>query len=314
MQEMLKFLPLIAILFFGCSDRAYDDIVVDDIPTGQTAFQKMLIAQLAGKRPIKMAGGDDVFISSRWDSAGKGLTVAYLQRIIKKLGLTPEVHEYQMPNADFGGIDFLIEPLSGRNVYTILPSTSGSSEYILLGAHYDTGGRGVPGAIDNGSGMALILSVLREAMTLDARGKNLMIVFFDQEEEGMSAGSIAFADLVNKKGLNIHSVHSADMIGWDGDNNKEVELELPSKEIESIYRKHAALLDIPIFATEISSSDHYSFIKAGINAVGISHAYAKGDNSGKKDTPEDKFHLVNFEYLDSSTRLVHEVVKEIIND
>lgn len=311
---MLRFVGLMAMLFFSCSIREHHDIVVDEIPTSQIAFQKMLIAQLAGKHPIKTAGGDDLFINTRWDSEGKGLAVAYLQRIIEKLGLTPEVHEYQMSNADFGGIDFLIEPLNGRNVYTALPSTFGSSEYVLLGAHYDTGGRGVPGAIDNGSGMALIMGVLREAMKLKVRDKNLMVVFFDQEEEGMSAGSIAFADFVNKEGLDIHSVHSADMIGWDGDNNKEVELELPSKEIESIYRKHAALLGVPVYVTKISSSDHYSFIKAGINAVGLSHAYAKGDNSGKKDTPEDKYHLVNFEYLDSSTRLVYEVVKEIIND
>ena len=212
------------------------------------------------------------------------------------------------------GIDLLIEPITGKNIFTILPATDSSKGNIVIGAHYDTGGKGVPGAIDNGSGIALILGVLRKMQRVEQRNKNLIVVFFDQEEEDIRAGSTAFAHMLIGNKKPIHSVHSFDLIGWDGDNNKEIELELPSEEIESTYRHHAALLGIPLYVTTVNSSDHYSFIKEGLNGVGISQAYAKGDNSGKKDSPEDTFELVNFDYLHTSTDLAFEVIKDYMDD
>lgn len=310
---MSRFISIICILFLSCSTKEYPTIIIDEIPKNQMAFQKMIIAQLSGETSIKTINNDTISINNRWNSREKRLSIEYLKKIIEKLGLEPEMHNYSIPNTNFG-IDLLIEPLHGNNMFATLPSTTGSNEYVLMGAHYDTGGKNVPGAIDNGSGIALILGVLRKVKDLEIRNKNLMVVFFDQEEEGVSAGSTAFANYLHKTDLKIHSVHAYDMIGWDSDNNKEIELELPSKGIEQMYRKHASLLNIPIYTTNINSSDHYSFIKKGINAVGISQAYGKGDNSGKKDTPEDKYHLVNFEYLESATKLAYEVIKEIIND
>nr|WP_321244299.1 M28 family peptidase [uncultured Psychroserpens sp.] len=310
---MSRFFSLIFILFFSCSTKEYPNIIIAEIPKNQMEFQKMIIGQLTGEISINTEKNDSISINSRWSAAEKTLSREYLKQIIEKIGLEPETHNYSIPNTNFG-VDLLIEPLNGNNLYTTLPSTSESNEYVIMGAHYDTGGKNVPGAIDNGSGIALILSAIRKMAELKFRSKNVMVVFFDQEEEGVSAGSIAFADYLNKTDLKIHSVHSFDLIGWDSDNNKEIELELPSKDIERMYKKHAALLNIPIYTTNTNSSDHYSFIKAGINAVGISQAYGKGDNSGKKDSPEDRYHLVNFEYLESATKLAYEVIKDIIDD
>lgn len=310
---MPRFFSLIFILFLGCSTKEYPDIIIDEIPKNQMEFQKIIIAQLTGEKSIKTVGSDDISIYDRWSSQEKRVSLEYLKQILEKIGLEPVFHTYSIPNTNFA-VDLLIEPLNGTNIYATLPATSGSDEYVIMGAHYDTGGKNIPGAIDNGSGIALILSVLRKVKKLEFRNKNLMVVFFDQEEEGISAGSTAFANYLNKTDSKVHSVHTFDMVGWDSDNNKEIELELPSKEIEDIYRKHASLLNIPIYTTNTNSSDHYSFIKAGINAVGVSQAYGKGDNSGKKDTPEDKYHLVNFEYLESATKLAYEVIKEIINE
>jgi len=310
---MKRLFSLVMIIFFSCSTKKYRHVIIDEIPDNQMEFQKMIIAQLTGETSLKIKGSDDVLINSRWTTLEKSLSIAYLKQVIESIGLVPKVHTYKIANPNFG-IDLLISPIKGNNLYVTVPSTSVSDEYVLIGAHYDTGGKDIPGAIDNGSGIALILSVLRKIKELEIRNKNLMVVFFDQEEEGVSAGSISFARYLNKIDLKTHSVHSFDMIGWDSDNNREVELELPSKEIEALYKKHASILNIPVYTTNINSSDHYSFIKEGINAVGISQAYAKGDNSGKKDTKEDTYHLVNFEFLESSTILAYEVIKEIIND
>jgi Zn-dependent M28 family amino/carboxypeptidase len=218
-----------------------------------------------------------------------------------------------MANSNFA-VDLLIEPLKGTNIYTILPSNNNSIEYVVIGAHYDTDGKNFPGAIDIGSGIALITSVLRQVQEIKNRNRNLIVVYFDQEEESISAGSLAFAKFLKSNKYNIHSVHCFDLIGWDEDNNKEVLLDLPkpNAEIEGLYRKHAQKLNIPIYSIENNASDYSSFFKENINVIGISQAYAKGELSGKKDSPEDKFHLVDFEYLKSSTKLTLEVIKELI--
>lgn len=305
---------ILFIMLIGCSPKEpFPSIDIEVFPKDEMKFQKMIIRQLTGESAIKTATGDCIYLNSRWDKKERNISIGYFEALLEKLELTSYKHHYTMPNSNFG-VDLLIEPIRGTNIYTMLPSTVNSKEYIILGAHYDTDGKNFPGAIDNGSGIALITSVLRQVKDIKKRNKNLIVVYFDQEEENISAGSIAFAKYLKAKQYNIHSVHSYDLIGWDGDNNKEIALELPSIEMENIYKKHANTLQIPIYISHATSSDYYSFIKEGINAMGISQAYAKGDYSGKKDSPEDKYHLVNFEYLASSTELAFEVIKDLLND
>ncbi len=312
-MRILKYISIITLfLLFSCKTNDFPPkIVLDDLPEDSMEFQKMVIGQLTGEKAIQTADDGAFSINSRWSYKEKILVLEYLRSVIRALDFTPLAHSYAIPNQNFG-VDLLVEPLKGRNLYSILPSTSPSTEYVILGAHYDTGGKNVPGAIDNGSGIALILRVLQQIKDLEQRNRNVLIVFFDQEEEGISAGSIALAKYLLANKYDIHSVHTFDLIGWDGDGNKEVELALPKPEIEMLYKKHASVLNIPIYVSKVTSTDHYSFIKQGINASCLSQAFAKGDNSGKKDTPEDKYHLVNFEYLNSSTNLAFNVVKEIL--
>lgn len=304
---------VLVLLFTSCFSPHNGEIQLGDIPSDPIQFQQEIIAQLSGEVPIQTTDGQELYINSRWTTQERKLTRKYLKAVIENLGLTPVEYAYKLPNMN-PGIDLLIEPITGKNVFTTLPATETSEAYLVIGAHYDTGGKGVPGAIDNGSGMALILGVLRKVQQLSNRNKNLMVVFFDQEEEDISAGSTAFAKFLKATQVNIHSVHSFDLIGWDGDNNREIELELPSEEIENAYRHHAELLGIPLYVTQVNSSDHYSFIKEGFNAVGISQAYAKGDNSGKKDSPDDTYEIVNFEYLEVATNLAFEVIKDFLDD
>ncbi len=291
--------------FMSCNNNIEQS--ANKLPTDLGAMQKQMIGQLSGEFELKKG----IKITDRWSNKQKRLVREYLKEIIIELGLQPLEHSYNMPNLN-QAIDLILEPFKGVNVYTTLPATTASNEYVILGAHYDTGKINVPGAIDNASGMTLIYSVVKKLSKLPNRHKNVILVFFDQEEEE-SIGSSAFAKLLIKEKFDIHSVHTFDMIGWDSDNNKEVELEMPTQLLKKAYEKNAQELKIPIYTTQINSSDHFSFIKKGINTVGVSQAYAKRDNSGKKDTKEDKYELVNFDYLQSTTRLAFEVIKDLIS-
>ena len=269
-----------------------------------------MIGQLTGKRSITLTDDQSVLLTSRWSRQERSLTAGYLESMIRAMELEPHRQHYRYAH-DNPGIDMLLEPFRGTNIYAALPATIQTSEYVVMGAHYDTGARGVPGAIDNATGMALIARVLQQATELPQRNKNLIVVFLDQEEEEL-IGSKAFAKKLQREGKQIHTVHTLDMVGWDSDDNREVELEMPSDRLEQLYRKHAKQLGIPIYTTQINSTDHFSFIQRGYEAVGVSQAYAKRDNSGKKDTPEDVYDLVHFDYLASTTELVFQVIADIL--
>lgn len=267
--------------------------------------QQSFIGIFSGKYPT--TSGD--YIQARGTEEEREMAGDFLSGQIRSIDLEPEIHSYRMPNLN-PLIDLLFSPFKGANVYAILPATVQSDEYVVLGAHYDSE-VGCPGAIDNASGSALIFSVVKHLKSVENRSKNVLLVFFDQEEEEL-VGSQAFAKFLKGKAWNIHSVHTFDMVGWDGDGNKEMELELPTPYLEGVYQKKANEMAIPLYVTSITSTDHHSFRQLGFPAVGVNEAYGKRDTSPYKDTPEDTFETVNFDYLAGSTLYVLEVMKEIL--
>lgn len=267
--------------------------------------QQQMIGEFSGA--IEWEG---TTLNARSSSEERGLARDYLKDRIRSLGLEPKEDTYLMPNLN-PLIDLLFSPFKGANIYTILPATIESEEYVVLGAHFDTE-VGCPGAIDNGTGVALIYSVVKKLQSEQNRSKNIILVFFDQEEEEL-VGSQAFAKFLKKKQWKIHSVHTFDMVGWDEDGDGEMELELPTPELEKAYYEVASRFEIPLYVTSINSTDHHSFRQVGFPAIGVNEAYGKRDSSPFKDTPEDTFETVNFDYLANCTLFVSEVIKEIIS-
>jgi acetylornithine deacetylase/succinyl-diaminopimelate desuccinylase-like protein len=267
--------------------------------------QKQMIAEFAGA--IEWEG---TTLNARSSSEERGLARDYLKDRIRSLGLEPKEDTYLIPNLN-PLIDLLFSPFKGANIYTILPATTESDEYVVLGAHFDTE-VGCPGAIDNGSGVALIYSVVKKLQSVQNRSKNIILVFFDQEEEEL-VGSQAFAKFLKKQKWKIHSVHTFDMVGWDEDGDGEMELELPTPELEKAYYEVASRFEIPLYVTSINSTDHHSFRQVGFPAIGVNEAYGKRDSSPFKDTPEDNYETVNFDYLAKCTLFVSEVIKDIIS-
>ncbi|WP_370088997.1 M28 family metallopeptidase [Ekhidna sp.] len=267
--------------------------------------QQLFIGMLSGK--YQTPNGE--YILARGSAEEREMAKELLVDQIADIGLEPKVHSYRMPNLN-PFIDLLFSPFKGANVYAVLPATTESNEYVVLGAHYDSEVE-CPGAIDNATGSALIFSVVKHLKSSKNRSKNVILVFFDQEEEEL-VGSRAYAKFLKGKDWDIHSVHTFDMVGWDGDGNKEMELELPTPYLEDVYQNKADELGIPLYVTSITSTDHHSFRQLGFPAIGVNEAYGKRDSSPYKDTPEDTYETVNFDYLAGSTLYVLEVMKEIL--
>jgi len=285
------------ILIFPNTDRQSELNLIDE--------QKKIIAELSGNKTLQ----NGKTISSRSTKEERQLTREYLSELISSIGLKSEYQEYKLPNVN-PLADLLFEPFKGANVYTLLPSTKQSDEYIILGAHFDTE-RNCPGAIDNASGIAISFGVIKKLTELEQRNVNVILVFFDQEEENL-IGSQAFAQKLKKEKLKILSVHTMDTMGWDRDGDRAVELELPTEYLKEIYSSTGEKLGIPIHYTKVNSTDHHSFRELGFNATGLTDELVNGDYAPFKDTPKDTYETVNFNYVASCTELVFQVTKKLI--
>lgn len=274
------------------------------LDTATIEAQRSMVEVLSGALPIT----EDVYLQSRSSAKERALAAEFLYAQLANAGLNPERHEYKVSNK-LAVLDLFFDPYIGTNVYTTIPSTVGSKEYVVLGAHYDSE-PGSPGANDNATGVSLAYEVAAKLKRLRHREKNFIIVFFDQEEDGL-IGSQAFAQKLRSEGLCVHSVHTTDMVGWDGDSDGAVELELPTESLEALYAKAAKKLNIPVYKTAVNSSDHAAFRELGYQAVGISEEYANGDTTPHYHKPTDTVETVNFQYLAQTTHLVWEVMKSL---
>jgi len=267
--------------------------------------QKRIIAELSGHK--KMSNG--LMLKSRSSSLERDQTRRYLEKMINKLGLETQIQKYTWPNVN-PIVDLLFDPFKGANVYVELPATKKTDEYIIVGAHFDSE-MNCPGAIDNGTGIVITYGAIKKLMELSQRKVNVVLVYFDQEEEGL-IGSQAFAKKLIDENYSVSSVHTLDAIGWDGDKDQAVDLELPSHHLLSIYRRIGDSIGMSIKGNKISSSDHQSFRDLGFNVTGLTDELSDGDYTPYGDTSDDTYETVNFDYVESSTELLFLVLKELV--
>lgn len=280
-------------------------IIPKDVEVALIQQQRQIVSSLSGASKIE---GNEI-LKRRWTKKEKFLTRSYLSNKLKDIGLTAQEQKYKV---NLAHKKRSLNPFEGTNLFAILQATEPSDEYIVIGAHYDSVEES-PGAMDNATGCALVYGVAELAIKIPDRKKNLIIIFFDQEEIG-HAGSYSFANYIKDKTFNVHSVHTFDMIGWDKDADRNIELELPTQELETVYKKYAKSFGILAYKTETTETDHREFRNAGFNAIGIGGEHKNGDESPHHHLPTDTFDTVDFEYLPFVTFLVYNVIEELITE
>ncbi len=299
---MFKRIPVVlSLLFFAEMQAQRDTLLMSEI----IPFQKEILARLTGQKPIKNA----IYLKQRASPNERKLSADFLSQQLIKIGWQLENQAYKTTNGN-PLLDLILSPSEGINLVAMLPALIPSDEYVIFGAHYDSE-RGSPGAIDNATGVTLSLTLASKLVTLKTRKKNFIVVFFDQEEEN-ELGSKAYAKILKASRKKVHSVHTIDMMGWDDDDNRGFELELPTSYLETLYRTEAEKYEIPIYTSKASSSDHKSFIDRGFKTVGISEEYVKGDTTPYYHTHKDAYTTVNFEFLASSTAFIFHVFKKLV--
>jgi Zn-dependent M28 family amino/carboxypeptidase len=222
----------------------------------------------------------------------------YLADALRTLGLEPREHAYRR---------------NGVNVYAELPATVPNAPTVVIGAHFDTVPRS-PGASDNATGIAAVLHATASLSARPARAMNVVVVFFDEEELGL-LGSTAFARWLRQQGTAVHSVHTIDQLGWDGDDDRAIELELPAPELLALYRDAAQATGYrgALHATRTSTTDHHAFRREGFAAVGLTEEYVHGDTSPHYHRPTNTADTVDVDYLLEASDFFSEVMTRLVS-
>lgn len=271
---------------------------------------------------------DDMTQGRATGTSGKELAEHWIVEQFRSIGLVPWNWTYTQ---SFSYQDSI--PV--RNVVGLLPGTSATDEYIVIGAHYDhlgmLGHTIYPGADDNASGVAAMLSVARvfAAMRADGRGprKNLLFVAFDGKELDM-AGSRYFVRHLPIPKEKITAMVNLDMLGTDlvpPRKNPEYLFAIGEESLPASYQGYLAYacsrafqrldLDLTFYGSRnfakmmYQTSDQQPFAAAGIPAVLFTSAFH--DHTYKKtDTPA----ILNYPLLRKRTLVIFNFINRLCAD
>lgn len=179
--------------------------------------------------------------------------------------------------------------------YNIIGSQRGSTDgVIILGGHYDTVDAG-PGAVDNGSGTAVLLELAR-VLGQRPHKNTFTFIAFDAEELGLLGSQYFVQNLSSADRSNIKGMLNFDMLGGgsgpllaggDGDLGK---LTRDAAKQMGIDARNFAL-------GGNSGSDHESFQRVSIDTVFFSRDY------NLLHTPQDTIDQIQENYLDEAGRV-----------
>lgn len=270
-----------------------------------SGYQKDIVARLSGAKPIQSV----MHLTQRASPSERQFAANYLSAELEALGWTLANHKYKARNSNLF-LDLYFLPSKGTNVSAYLPSTAGSEEFIIFGAHYDSE-RGSPGAIDNATGVALCLALVKKLNQLKVRNKNLRVVFFDQEEDD-EVGSGAFVRMLQDNNVKVHSVHILDMMGWDANDDRAVDFQTHDPSLRHLYTNLAEKYGIPHKVVQGGASDNRQFQAAGYKTLATFESFK--DSTPFIHQPGDTYDTVDFDYLASTTQLIFLVFKTLLNE
>lgn len=251
------------------------------------------MAALTGVRSISK--DSNTIIPERGTRNGRALTRTFLATYLESLGYEVEKHEYRR---------------HGINIITKLMADEPTDEYIVVGAHMDSVRNA--GADDNGTGSTAVLEAATILPQLEGRKVNIIFAWFDEEELGL-IGSRYLAKAYKKQKLNITSMHNVDMLGWDGDGDKVIEVARPHGILWDYYNmvNQTHGLNLPLERTSTRYSDHVSFSNAGYDSLMLIEEYTTRDMTPHYHRKSDQYKTINFEYLTRGTKLLIAAVSDL---
>jgi len=245
---------------------AYDPAIADIVSRITTRTLEYELAGLTGERPVVVAGSlYTIATRNSYQTQAISMATRYVYERFARFGLVVTYHHYVYDGNHW------------RNVVAERPGVVDPDEVYLVTAHVDDlpGGTLAPGADDNGSGSVAVLTAAR---LLASRhfADTIRFVLFTGEEQGLR-GSSAYAADCQARGENIQGVVNLDMIGYNSDADRVVDLyahtSVPaSLELTRLFSDVVGVYGLDLAPDRFSdvwpigSSDQWSFLAQGYPA------------------------------------------------
>jgi len=301
---LITVLSLIAIIWLG-----YSKISITPIPNDSTAeFSAPLayehvkyLAQKIGPRPAgsKSELAAAQYISYVLNQNGWKVRVQPFSKVVIREASVLQ-HEQQ------------VEMINSQNIIAELPGTL--PDTIVCGAHYDSANLNAPGAIDNASGVGVLLELARE-LSKEPHQETYQFIFFGAEEYGLVGSQFytAHADLSAVRWmLNVDMVGTPLEIDVAGIKSAPPEL---IKQVAALASDSAIPFHLSrefIMMTRESShggtSDFSSFLDKGIPALGLG---IFGRPAGYFHRPEDRLERVSLEDMQRVGDYTHRLLTSV---
>ncbi len=186
-------------------------------------------------------------------------------------------------------VSVLAERIHSQNVIAEMAGSDG--RVVVLGGHYDTVPN-VPGANDNGSGVASLVTTAEEIASA-AYPFTIRIIAFGAEELGLHGSERYVGSLSESDRASITAMLNYDALAGSSALNVTGDPDLQDTVIHSAKEAGVSVREQP--PSENFGSDHTPFLNAGIPAV----FFMDGEFS-RIHTPEDRLEFINEDLLGQS--------------
>lgn len=211
-------------------------------------------------------------------------------------GYSVSTQEFEVPAGDSWGV--AVPAGTSYNLIADPPGFTPDEPHVVIGAHLDTVPQS-PGAEDNASGVAVTLELARMTAEQPASLPVRFIIFGAEEPRGPGDDLHHFGSTAHATGPDrgeIRAMVSLDRVGVPAEAVPVAYGGSGSAEVRDALADHAP---VPVSLGENTTSDHWSYEKAGVPAARLGSVPFEGYH-----TPDDLPDAVDAEQLTRTAQVV----------
>jgi hypothetical protein len=197
---------------------------------------------------------------------------------------------------------------SGLNVIATQLGKSNPNDIYIICAHYDSVANYC--ADDNASGTATVLEIAR-ILSTQCMDNTLVYALWDEEEIGLK-GADYYATQANNNGDNILGVLNIDMMGYDGDDDDDFDIDVRpvgnslamKDDLVGLLATYNFNLNVNVVNPGTTASDHSRFWNQGFSAVLVGESWENNDQTPYYHSSGDRFSTLDLPYFQDLAKLI----------
>tara|TARA_B110000967_G_scaffold166175_1_gene174112 strand:+ start:2890 stop:4245 length:1356 start_codon:yes stop_codon:yes gene_type:complete len=197
---------------------------------------------------------------------------------------------------------------NGRNIIATQFGKTNPNDIYIICAHYDSVADYC--ADDNASGTATVLEIAR-ILSTQCMDNTIIYALWDEEEIGLK-GAGFYATQANTNGDNILGVLNIDMMGYDGDNDDDFDIDVRpvanslamKDDLVSLLATYNFNLNVNVVNPGTTASDHARFWNQGFSAVLVGESWENDDQTPHYHSSGDRYSTLDLPYFHEIAKLI----------